>query len=349
MKNRHDLIEEPGYAENVVRSSPRAPGNGKSTAMRDPDFLMRARRLAALPANRLSAARSFIDLMRREKWRIEPVDVDVDENADGRIVYRIDTHRGVFTLAAFSHQPRFVNRTPRIIGSSWDMEGALMEGEPDSEKIAFTEEQMPLLYGGRACPGTLVWFRSNQSTRVFDQVRAALAQGEQPDPALLHDTGYLMRNTGLDGNGTFGTRTFLEYEEDHPLRVPYHAQMLAAYMMREFAVDLVEHLARLDAPAEAVSLDRSIQRQLGIGNGSALGLVLFALNRPKLIGAWITAFERARAEALALQLPADSSELDRLEDLVERAMLYRNRDLKNYTAFPRGPEKIGRASCRERV
>lgn len=306
--------------------------------MRSPDQLMRPRRLGALPSNRISAARSFVELMRRERWSIEPVEIDVDARANGRIVYRIDTGRAVLTLAAFCREPRFVNRTSRIIGSSWDMEGALIEGEPDQRMIEHTREEMPKLYAGRACPGTLVWFRSNQSTRLFEYVRSCLANGEQPDTDRLRETGYLMRNTGLDGNGTFGTRTFRSLEDDHPLRLPYHAQMLSAYMMREFAFDLVEHLARLDAPGLARPLEPALKRELGIGNGSALGLVLFAFNRPKLLGAWIRAFETARSAALGLELTPDDPRLDTLDALLERAADYRNRDLSAYTAFPRGPE-----------
>ena len=313
-------------------------GRSNDGLMRSPDVLMRPRRLGALPSNRLSAARSLVELMRTERWDIQRVEIDVDERANGQVVYRIDTGRGVLTLAAFCREPRFVNRTPRIIGSSWDMEGALMEGEPDLERLERTRAEMPKLYAGRACEGTLVWFRSNQSTRLFEYVRSCLARGEQPNAERLRETGYLMRNTGLDGNGTFGTRTFRSLENDHPLRLPYHAQMLAAYMMREFAVDLVEHLARFDDPAGARPLDPALKRELGIGNGSALGLVLFAFNRPRLVGAWIRAFETARATALSLEPGPDDPDMDILDGLLERAAEYRNRDLSEYTVFPRGPE-----------
>lgn len=44
--------------------------------------------------------------------------------------------------------------------------------------------------------------------RVFDQTLAALAEGRQPSIDELSQVCYLMRNTGLDCNGTFGTRSF---------------------------------------------------------------------------------------------------------------------------------------------
>ncbi|MGO4841887.1 hypothetical protein AB4144_57460, partial [Rhizobiaceae sp. 2RAB30] len=110
---------------------------------------------------------------------------------------------------------------------------------------------MPLLYHGRAAPETLIWCRSNRSGRVFDSTVAALAAGRQPDTAELAEATYIMRNTGLDGNGTFGTKTFLAISPDHPLRSSLSAQMLTAYMMRVFALDLVHHLARAEGGSAA--------------------------------------------------------------------------------------------------
>src|SRR5205085_1443864 len=148
------------------------------------------------------------------------------------------------------------------------------------------------LYAGRATPGTLIWCRSNRSARVFNHTVESLAAGRQPDVAVLADACYLMRNTGLDGNGTFGTRSYRALEDTHPLRRPLDAQMLCAYMMRVFSVDLVNHLARCRSP-KAVGLAPEIATFLGVGNGSALGLNLFVNNHPRLIHRWLDAREQA--------------------------------------------------------
>src|SRR5690606_24097929 len=81
-----------------------------------------------------------------------------------------------------------------------------------------------------------------------------------------------------------------------------------------------------------------LRRELGIGNGSALGLVLFFLNRPKLVGSWIRIYETAAAYALDLELAPNDPRFEQLDGYLERAIHYRNRDLQPYTAFPRGPE-----------
>ena len=128
-----------------------------------------------------------------------------------------------------------------VIEDAWGRR-RLGEGDganPVHVRVADPRDRVRAL-AGRAAPGTLVWGRSNRSMRAFDLTVDALAAGHQPPLSILGSICYLMRNTGLDGNGTFGTRTFAALEPDHPLRRPLHAQLLTAYLMREFSFDLVE-------------------------------------------------------------------------------------------------------------
>ncbi|ASR36699.1 hypothetical protein BAY61_18715 [Prauserella marina] len=302
-------------------------------AFRDPSELMQPRRLAAMQPTRLSASRSLIEKMTRERWNIELSTMDVTDAGDGVAVYRVDTGSDVFSFAAFSSEPRMVDRTPRIIGQSWDMVGALWEGEADAGRIEQTRRELPKLYAGRAAAGTLVWCRSNRSLRAFEHTVRALADGRQPDLDVLRDIGYLMRNTGLDANGTFGTRTFISYGDRHPLRVPYHAQMLTAYLMREFSADLCERLAR-GVSSRAVPLAPEYRRYLGLGNGSALGLVLFVANHPRLVDRWLTLRERALLAARELDPPRGDPRYDTLLGLLARAITYRRQDPMTYNVFP---------------
>ncbi|RBM12525.1 hypothetical protein DI005_32370 [Prauserella sp. PE36] len=313
------------------RPAPAATAEG--LAFRDPAELMDPRRLAAMQPTRLSASRSLIEKMTRERWNIELSTMDVSDAGDGVAVYRVDTGSDVFSFAAFSSEPRMVDRTPRIIGQSWDMVGALWEGEADEARIEQTRRELPKLYAGRAAPGTLVWCRSNRSLRAFEHSVRALADGRQPDPDVLRGIGYLMRNTGLDANGTFGTRTFISYGDRHPLRVPYHAQMLTAYLMREFSADLCERLAR-GVSSRAVPLATEYRRYLGLGNGSALGLVLFVANHPRLVDRWLTLRERALLAARRLDPSEADGRWDTLLGLLDRAITYRRQDPMSYNVFP---------------
>lgn len=300
-----------------------------SPAPRAPEILMRPARLAALQPCRVSASRALMIRALRERWRISRLQFDIDREARGHAHYRIETPGWVFDFPVFSFAFSPKGRTGRIIGRSWDMMAALVEGPMSAADVARTSEELPKLYSGRATPGTLIWCRSNRSSRVFDHVVERLAAGQQPDIGTIGQVCYLMRNTGLDGNGTFGTRSFRALEHNHPLRTSLSAQMLCAYMMRVFAQDLVDHLARCRSP-QAVPLSREIARYLGIGNGSALGLVLYVNNHPRLIDRWLSAREEALAAAKALPVVAGDARLARLSELLTQAIRFRREDRVRY-------------------
>ncbi|MGO4145109.1 hypothetical protein AB4Y77_08500 [Paenarthrobacter sp. YAF11_1] len=291
--------------------------------------------LGALQPTRFSASRTLVTKMVQERWVISRAEFDIDASGQGNARYHVAVNDDwSFEFVVFSNAPKEgVERTDRIIGSHWDMMGALIEGAAGDERIEQTKRELPKLYGGRAAPGTLIWCRANRSMRAFDLTVEALSRGEQPPARVLGAVCYLMRNTGLDGNGTFGTRSFAAYEPDHPLRTPYHAQMLTSYLMREFSLDLAEHMAAAQSRS-AVALSYEFRRFLGLGNASGLGLVLFAKNHPGMVDRWITLRESSLAEARDLVLVADAPELDRLDSLLERAVSYKAKDRMRYTYQP---------------
>lgn len=293
---------------------------------------MQPKRLAALQPTALSFSRSLMRKMLRERWQIAPRHFDIDERGRGEAIYRVDTGAGIFEFPVFSYEPVEGDRDSRIIGRNWDMKGALIEGEVSPEQVAQTREELPKLYAGRAVEGTLVWCRSNRSLRVFNHIVERLASGQQPDIPTIAEVCYAMRNTGLDGNGTFGTKSYLAYAEDHPLRTPYHAQMLASFLMREFAADLVEHLARARS-SKSVPLAPEIRRFLGLGNGSGLGLVLWVVNHPRWVNRWLELRERALVSAKSATVTPDAPEVARLLTLLDRAIVFRSEDRTDYDVF----------------
>ena len=298
---------------------------------------MRPESLAAIQPSRLSGARAFMNKMLRERWDISIVRFDVDADAAGTVVYSIKAPDREFSFIAFSRPPSRTARTGRIIGQAWDMMGTLSEGRATEADIEQARQELPKLYTGRATPNTLIWCRSNRSMRVFDQTLDALARGSQPALEDLSKVCYLMRNTGLDGNGTFGTRSFPSLGPNHPLGGVLQAQLLTAYMMREYSCDLVEHLARLKSD-NAVALDPAIRRYLGVGNGSALGLIFFVHRHPRLINAFIGAREASIALARGLMLEAGDARIGRLIALVETAITFRRQDRMVYEAFTSSDE-----------
>lgn len=288
--------------------------------------------LAMLQPSRLSVSRLLMAKAIKQRWRIRLDQWRIDDNAVGSAVYHIDTGAMVFSFSVLSFAPNAQGKTGRIIGRSWDMMGALTEGRVPDADLETMAVELPKLYEGRATPGTLIWARANRSSRAFDHTVQALVAGEQPDIGVLSEVCYLMRNTGLDGNGTFGTRSFLALEADHPLRRPLDAQMLSAYMMRTFSIDLAHHLARVRNP-QAPDIDPAIQRYLGVGNGSALGLILFVNNHPRLMHNWLTARQHAIQAACALQVGADSLEVTMLDRMIRRTIVFRREDRMEYERF----------------
>jgi hypothetical protein len=308
---------------------PEAPYGG----LRPETELMTPPRLSALQPTLLSFSRSLLRRMIRERWGIERRVFELDAKGRGDAVYEIDAGTRKFSFVVFAFEPaKPEERTDRIIGHHWDMMAALLEGEATRERIEHTRRELPKLYSGRAAQGSLVWARSNRSLRLFNHVVDALAEGGQPDVGLLADVCYILRNTGLDANGTFGTRSFLSYGEDHPLRIPYHAQMLSAYMMREFSADLANSMAAAKSPG-AATLDPAVRRFLGLGNSSGLGLVLWVNNHPRLVARWLELRERALDHAKAARIAPGHPQVQRLRDLLARCIRFREQDRIGYNAF----------------
>ncbi|GAA0529241.1 hypothetical protein [Pigmentiphaga daeguensis] len=315
----------------VAQTQGGAPA-GREPRIRSADLLMTPARMGVMQASRLSVSRLLMAKAIRERWTIERVRWQIDDRARGTALYRIDTGAMPFDFIVHSFEPRMEGRAGRIIGRAWDMMAALVEGPVSERDIRITGEEIPKLYAGRATPGTLIWARSNRSARVFNHTVESLAQGRQPDVPTLADVCYLMRNTGLDGNGTFGTRSFRALESTHPLRRPLDAQMLCAYMMRVFSVDLVNHLAHCASPA-AVRLAPEIERFLGVGNASALGLILYVNNHPKLVHHWVLAREQAIVGAKRLRVAAGDAKLALLLKLLDKAIAFRREDRMDYEQF----------------
>lgn len=131
--------------------------------------------------------------------------------------------------------------------------------------------------------------------RLFEHVIERLANGQQPDTAMIAQTGYLMRTTAVYGNGKFGLADRERTCQRAELATPYQAELLTVYLIRCFTHDLVEHIAYHRNPEKYVPLDREIRRYLGIGNATGLGMAPFLYHHPILIHCWVNAVETALA------------------------------------------------------
>ena len=286
---------------------------------RPADVVLDPADMGAARSTRHSFNRSFLRAAARERWAVDRTDWTIDACGRGRFIYRVQTPAHLFHLVGFSQVLDESQRTDRVIAQSWDVTAALVEGEVDDDLLEVLAREVPQQEAGRAPVGTLVWTRANRSARFFDAVADALAAGHQPDPAVFGDAGYVLRSTAFYGNGKFAMAGFDGYPCEHPLALPYRAQMLTAWLLREFSYDLVEHCARARNP-EAVVLSGAWRRYFGLGNATGLGMVPYIINHPRVLDAWCALRELPLAHAMAR--PVTAATLDRVLELLARAESY---------------------------
>lgn len=276
-------------------------------------------RAGASYPNALSFARNLLRKMCREKWRIETARLDLDADGRGEALYHV--HAGAQTLHFFVISNYFPpnQKVDRAFGVNWDVSAAICQGEWTIEREARLRDEIPKQYDGRYDNDVLCFCRGNRSERIFDHVVERLAEGRQPDTALLATVGYLLRSTAFGGNGLFGIKPFAALGAGHPLGRTYDVQMLAAYLLRAFVFDLADAMAA-HRGSSAATLGRSLKRYLGIGNSAGLGLIPFITNHPQIVNQWCESHEEAFAAALGR--PAGGRSAARFVALLERACAY---------------------------
>lgn len=285
--------------------------------LRPADRVMNLVRLGSLHASRLSFARSLVRLMAREDWTVTTVRDELDEQGHGVVIYRLETPHHTYHGVVFSQHLDPERRSDRVIAEAWDVTFALVEGAVDDSLLEQMASNVPLQEAGRQHPRLLVLSRANKSLRNFDHFVEALASGRQPDPAWLTRVGYLYRTTAVYGNGKFGIADYARLQKNPDFNRPFSAQMFAVYLLRHFSIQQVNHLARCHAPDRAVPLALEMQRYLGIGNSTGLGMAPFLINHPQLIQQWV--YCRERALAWAREQPPTEASHRQLMTLLQRA------------------------------
>lgn len=286
-------------------------------AMRDPQDVMRLDRLGSFHQSRLSFMRVLLRRMKREAWQFFRPEWAVDARGEGHAVYAVKARDRAYSLVAFAHDLPAEMRSDRVIATAWDATFVLFDGVPLPADIADLRDNVPRQEAGRVTEKALTLSRANRSVRLWDHVVEALANGHQPDAALIDSVGYLMRTTAVYGSAKFGTADRAVIEVRPELNAPFQAEMLTVFLIRTFVMDLVEHMARAKNPA-AAKLDARLKRRFGIGNSTGLGMAPFLVNHPKLIHNWIAAREWALAEVRGLAWASDS-EVATFRDFVTRA------------------------------
>ena len=314
----------------------------RSAELRSPEVVMAPTQLGAARLTRYSFSRTLLRRAAREGWRSRLVELDMDAEGRGHAIYRTDIDGREFDFVAFTTTLDESLHTDRVVASAWEVSAALVDGAVDDAYLAELRESVPLQESARLDPRVLVLTRGNRSVRFYDYLVDRLADGLQPEAEKVADAGYILRSTAFYGNGKFGMRSYLGYPEGHPLRVPYRAQFLCAWLFRELGYDQVEHCARARSGDSAARFDGEWRRYFGLGNATGLGLVPYAFKHPRVLNAWAGVRELALANVRAL--PGTPERLTDLRRWIGRAITH-------FSSLGGGdrPPWLGPASLAERA
>ncbi len=305
---------------------------------RKPVVAMDAQELGTARVTRHSFSRALTRTAVAGNWKFSRRIWNIDNFGSGTAVYRVDIGDHPIELVLFSQVISEDQRNDRVIAQDWDVTAALVDHEASSGEISALFDHVTKQEEGRADAVSLIWGRANRSARYFDYVVDCLAAGHQPDPAQMSDAAYIMRSTAFYSNGKWGLRDFAGIEPSSPLATPYRAQMLAAWLFREFSADLAEHCAAAKSET-AVPLDPQWRRFLGLGNATGLGMVPYVIRHPQVLDAWVAVRELPLAHAMTKEWAPDSPEWSHACMLLDRGARYFEQK-KSFTTdpYPSGPQ-----------
>ena len=277
--------------------------------------------------SRLSFSRSMLRRLLFDNWKISKSKFDLDDNGYGTAVYEIKIKNNIYSLVCFSQHLDSADRSDRVIAEKWDTAYSLINGKLDDNELNRLRKNVPLQESGRNSPKELILSRANKSVRLFEYVVKCLSNGRQPDITEINKVGYLLRTTAVYGSGKFGLSDFANTKEVTDFNQPFRAEMLAVYIIREFSVQLVEHVAKKQNPNKAVKLENNIKQHLGIGNSTGLGMAPFIIKHPKLINKWMKQYTESLDNIINQKV--DLEKLTAYFKLLKKALLY----LKEVTTF----------------
>tara|TARA_Y100000590_G_scaffold72537_1_gene79696 strand:+ start:5632 stop:7293 length:1662 start_codon:yes stop_codon:yes gene_type:complete len=259
--------------------------------LRSPNIIMKLSRLGSFHQSKLSFLRSF--LKEFKNWEYKRDLFDLNKFGHGTAVYSLKKDSRIYSLICYANELKESERSDRVIATKWDAAFTLYDGVPTKYDIERLRNEVPKQEIGRLSYKELTLSRANKSIRVFNHVVESLSNGKQPNTNLLSKVGYLYRTTAVYGSGKFGLADRFRIKNRKEIYGPFRLEMMLVYLVRQFTFDQVNYMAKLNNPKLAVSLDKNISRNLGIGNSTGLGMAPFIVNHPTLLNNWIFAREKA--------------------------------------------------------
>ena len=288
--------------------------------LRPASQVMRLKRMGSFHQSRLSFMRVLLRRIKKEGWRFDRPVFDIDEQGVGVATYSITGPKRTYTLVAFAHDLPAELRSDRVIAEAWDATFTLFDGIPTREDIERLSKNVPLQEAGRISEKEISLSRANRSVRLFEYVTQCLSKGEQPDVAEIEKVGYLMRTTAVYGSAKFGACDRENWADREEFSGSFQPELLAVWLIRTFAIDMVEHMARVRGGDKAVKLEPNVRRCFGVGNSTGLGMAPFLINHPALIHAWINGRETAIGIVRSLEKTSPDA-ITKFKNLIERSKI----------------------------
>ena len=285
-------------------------------------------RMGSRYPSRLSFSRSMLRTLHKENWIITRSKFDLDKEGYGTAIYEVNTAKEIYSLVCLSQYLADNDRSDRVIAEKWDTAYTLHIGKVSDEDLSRLKLNIPLQESGRNSPKELILSRANKSVRLFNKIAECLSEGFQPNIKEINEVGYLLRTTAVYGSGKFGLSDFIRTKKSTVFNQPFRAEMLAVYLIREFSVDLVEHVAHSINPNKAVKIDRNIKQHLGIGNSTGLGMAPFIIKHPKLVHQWMSQYYLA-IEKITEEEVITEKKLNKFIKLLKKAQNYLDEVLTN--------------------
>ncbi|UWQ74986.1 hypothetical protein [Leisingera sp. M658] len=287
--------------------------------MRPEAEVMDLQRLGSLHSSTLSFMRTLVRRIMKEEWDISRRLFDLDPEGYGTAIYEIRTPNGVFSFVLFSTELPDEERNDRVIATSWDLTMALCEGLVDDVWLEDLRRNVPKQEAGRVDARVFSLSRANRSSRLFSYVLDELSAGRQPDAQRIAEVGYLYRTTAVYGSGKLGMADWNKVRAKFPdFNRPFAPEMFICFMLRQFSLDQVDHVAKSRTPDTAVLLDGRLKRFFGIGNSTGLGMAPYLINHGELFSQWVEMRETALAQVLQKAAPT-AWRISLFHDLVSRA------------------------------
>ncbi|WP_394391590.1 hypothetical protein [Shewanella woodyi] len=303
--------------EGMVLNMPERDEFQSDCSMRDPAIVMDPIRLGAMHQTRLSFVRSLLRRMYHNKWQLDLAQWEICSKGFGVVIYKLTTPNQDYNLVIFSNEIDDEDRIDRVIAEKWDITFALVIGEIDKKLLTQLQNNVPLQEAGRNSTQVIVLARANKSVRVFEHLVDTLAAGEQPEREILAQVGYILRTTAVYGNGKFGIADFEILQNNPDFNLSFSAQMCAVYILRQFSLDWVHYLAKQQGAEQAVELDKGLQRYLGVGNATGLGMAPYLINHPRVVDQWLS--QREKAVAIVSEQDIAQADIRLLTELLNRA------------------------------